>query len=720
MDACGSSDPDSNHRKRVRTLSPDYAMDSTVDPTRALPSETFLHVLSFLEPPSLTRSARVSRTWNEACSSEALWRALAIRLGYCQSERAAEERNTGTRVVASVLQKYEAGQDDSRDLLEATIDRYRSRNTTTFFDDCDTWRSLCCRLWRLGCNWSPSEPASYIKSAPSATIPDLKSVWPELEIKESRPRESALSSMQTGSTLPLFLFPSKRVLLRNPDGAGVWRCKIDPEERTIIMTCQIGGIQVLDHSTKTLLWHIPRTATRPFPHLEFSRGWMIFDRPGIGHFEVWRSERLVPDLGRAPDRGHFQRYTILSSTRPIRAYRFQFPYLCAASQDGFVMIWNVPQQEVVETIDFRNSSHRESNINYIDFDDDFVFLVGLGAKSVSVFSRHTRQLVWNMGQHFASGAAPPATWRLEEPSMLGNTSQPFFCDPAFRLSRLVRAPPGAWQAGPNVMNLAQLTMTPFQIWSAVHPDPKTKTLLVLGQGTLLLIRDYKKFFNNPKRSPDLFVEIEFDNLDQYYQRHILGGEEDWSDLGWNSRRLWESRGDAQLTVHEGKAAIINEFFLILDLDPVSAALHAGCSNAQLVDATNMAMEQTNATANPAQSEDESPPSSSPDTEQNNSNSTRDGASAEEAAPPILVYAEVNRPPQDTYQNCSSVQMDEVGIYVAVDTEVTASQAEEGSGEYGADEVTGDARCLVHFDFSQRRHELHYHPSHYPHLDSPDS
>ncbi len=43
-------------------------------------------------------------------------------------------------------------------------------------------------------------------------------------------------------------------------------------------------------------------------------------------------------------------------------------------------------------------------------------------------------------------------------------------------------------------------MTPYQIWSAVHPDLRTKTLLVLGQGTVLLIRDYKKFFNDPTKS----------------------------------------------------------------------------------------------------------------------------------------------------------------------------------------------------------------------------
>ncbi len=85
------------------------------------------------------------------------------------------------------------------------------------------------------------------------------------------------------------------------------------------------------------------------------------------------------------------------------------------------------------------------------------------------------------------------------------------------------------------MNFAQMTMTPYQMWSAVHMDLKTKTLLILGQGTVLLIRDYKKFFDDPSQPPELFVEVEFQNLRDYYHSEVLGGGEDWSGLGWNNR-----------------------------------------------------------------------------------------------------------------------------------------------------------------------------------------
>ncbi len=102
------------------------------------------------------------------------WRGLALRLGYLQSDRAAEERSSGIRVVATVLQKYDASveQDEAEDLLQATIQRYRSRNTTAYFDDCDTWRSLCCRLWRLECNWSANDPNGLAMMLPASTRSD--------------------------------------------------------------------------------------------------------------------------------------------------------------------------------------------------------------------------------------------------------------------------------------------------------------------------------------------------------------------------------------------------------------------------------------------------------------------------------------------------------------------------------------------------------------------
>lgn len=518
--------------------------------------------------------------------------------------------------------------------------------------------------------------------------------------------EPSVGAEATLSSPAPALLPHIRTLHSGPPDSGVWRCKLDPDEGTYIVTGQAGGIQVFDHDTKKLLWHIAKTATRQYTHLEFSRGWMIFDRQGMDHFEVWRSERLIPDLGRAPDRGHFQRFTVLSSTRAIRAYRFQFPYLCAATQDSHILIWDVSQQKVVETIDFRDSPHSGHNVNYVDFDDDFVFLVGAGAKSVSVFSRRTQRMVWTLGRHFASGAPPPTTWRLEQPD------EPSFANYGFVRHQLVRAPPNLWQAGPNTMNMAQLTMTPYQIWSAVHPDPKTKTLLILGQGTVLLIRDYKKFFNKHSGSPDLFIEIEFENMAEFCQR-VLERHPHWPATSWNSPAAWEWRTDAQLTVHEGKAFIINEIALILDLDPVSASIHRQDCRAGVHSAARPPRQEEQADRAQAQGGEANHTSSSTlaDDVVQGAGFVQDGENdvgtddtcGEQDTPPILVYVECNLRSQGAHYDPSSVQMDEMGIYYTAQMlPGNLPRDEQISITSVAHQEADHDRFLLQLDFSQRQ------------------
>lgn len=454
---------------------------------------------------------------------------------------------TGTLQLCDPLQTPEH---DFDSLLSKVVKRYKDRNVTSYFDSCDTFRSLCCQLWRLECNWS-ARPYTLEHDTSNRSERIVKDHHHSAASKDSNPAQPAgLDPYQDTFELPR-------------DGPGAWRLKLDPVEGTIITTGQSGGVQVHDHSTKVLLWHIPKTATRPSPHLEFSNGHIVFDRPGLGHFEVWRSERLVPDLGRPPDRGHYQRLCIIGSTRPIRAYRFQYPILAMASQSGFIELWNVPDQTIMETINVTSSIHNNGNITYIDFDDEFVFLTGMGAKSVSVFSRQSKQLAWNMGQHFANGGLGPTTFGIQPKEYENSSSSSMFGE-----QDLVPKSANLWQDGPNTMNLAQLTMMPWQIWSAVHPDTRTSTLLILGQGTVLLIRDYKEYFRNTTKSPQLFIEIELWNLRDYNNRMLSqllidqGYGEDpalfsYVSRDWNNRRLWEQIPEAQMTVHEGKVFIIN-------------------------------------------------------------------------------------------------------------------------------------------------------------------
>lgn len=60
----------------------------------------------------------------------------------------------------------------------------------------------------------------------------------------------------------------------------VWRIKLDPVDHCVIVTGCHGGIRTLDAHSGDVLWSLPRSETREHPHLEWSEGWMIFDRLG--------------------------------------------------------------------------------------------------------------------------------------------------------------------------------------------------------------------------------------------------------------------------------------------------------------------------------------------------------------------------------------------------------------------------------------------------------
>lgn len=130
---------------------------------------------------------------------------------------------------------------------------------------------------------------------------------------------------------------------------------------------------------------------------QFDQGYMIFDRtPGVeGHFEVYKSERLCSpaELNNLPSRrGHFIPVGRLSSSHPVRAYKFNYPHLCLASWDRFVVTFNVPEMEV-ESIFPCDGLGGNTRFNYIDFDENYVFLVG---RDVWVYERRNGQLIWSL------------------------------------------------------------------------------------------------------------------------------------------------------------------------------------------------------------------------------------------------------------------------------------------------------------------------------------
>lgn len=91
---------------------------------------------------------------------------------------------------------------------------------------------------------------------------------------------------------------------------------------------------------------------------------MIFDRIGQGHLDVWRQ----PRPGEADDLqspGTFTFFTSLPSPRPTRAFRFQYPTLAVATQDGYIILWDIETQKVIQEMSLAGSMNADGNINYI-------------------------------------------------------------------------------------------------------------------------------------------------------------------------------------------------------------------------------------------------------------------------------------------------------------------------------------------------------------------
>lgn len=44
-------------------------------------------------------------------------------------------------------------------------------------------------------------------------------------------------------------------------------------------------------------------------------------------------------------------------------------------------------------------------------------------------------------------------------------------------------------------------------WTAIHPDPVTRTLIAVSTQDILLIRDYKRLCKNPSEQPEVLATV---------------------------------------------------------------------------------------------------------------------------------------------------------------------------------------------------------------------
>lgn len=211
----------------------------------------------------------------------------------------------------------------------------------------------------------------------------------------------------------------------------------------------------------------------------------------------------------------------------------------------------MPSKTLTRTHPLRNTLHRHRNINYIEFDDTYFFLVGFGCNRVSILRRDTGEVVWTLDAHVRAHG-PPQCYR----------SAPLFTTDchALLLREQVEVPPPPWlhyvaQWAPH--DPSQLRYS----WHAVHPDADTGTLAVLGESGVLLIPHYKAMLCGTA-TPQLYLHVFATERDACFAD---AHEAETHHTLLQYRRRPRSDIHGQLAAGNGRVAAVLETLTLLDL-----------------------------------------------------------------------------------------------------------------------------------------------------------
>ncbi|KAL3474425.1 hypothetical protein BJX99DRAFT_231601 [Aspergillus californicus] len=124
----------------------------------------------------------------------------------------------------------------------------------------------------------------------------------------------------------------------------VWRFRADIKRRFVVSTSHAGGLNVTDIDTGDLLWRLPSTldtdneeAVRPYAHLEYQDGMVVFDREGDA-VEVWQADQ------EGAARGEFRRIAILDHDCQTRGFQLSYSTLCVVSTQGQGFVYDMTKR----------------------------------------------------------------------------------------------------------------------------------------------------------------------------------------------------------------------------------------------------------------------------------------------------------------------------------------------------------------------------------------
>ncbi|KAF9482975.1 hypothetical protein BDN70DRAFT_892163 [Pholiota conissans] len=298
---------------------------STEATLTALPAELTLLIFAYLPLSTLARLQRVNHdlatfvTENEST----IYRNAAWIEGWIPSQQ------TQLGELRAVEDLSATDDEEERKRSEALYSRRAMHGV-------GGWRDFCYKRKTLGRAWSARAPSTILPSPPSTT--------------------------QT----PFPLNIRQRNAYRR-----VHRIKVDENAGLVMTTTAVGGLVVRDLETDEVLWELPMWYVPSYAHLEYDRGYMVFNR-GDGNTEVWRRTEVPTTaslLGSHPDeqqlkmaerlsaivptpcsRAQFVPHALLVTPEPTRASRFVYPTLLVSSLER-AFLWDVPTGACVQTLE---------------------------------------------------------------------------------------------------------------------------------------------------------------------------------------------------------------------------------------------------------------------------------------------------------------------------------------------------------------------------------
>lgn len=159
----------------------------------------------------------------------------------------------------------------------------------------------------------------------------------------------------------------------------IWRFRPDFKRRIFLSTSQMGGMNVTDMDSGSLLFRLDADTVRPFAHLEYEDGTAVWDREGDA-VEIWKTDIDGSDLAK----GEFKRVAVLEHDRQTRGFQLTDNTLCVVSSEKKGYIYNLSgEPKLLRQIDIEQGA-----VGHLDQGPDVV-AYSLGDKGYHFFNKET-------------------------------------------------------------------------------------------------------------------------------------------------------------------------------------------------------------------------------------------------------------------------------------------------------------------------------------------